>query len=350
MAKKQSESITKAARKLPPVTIANFAIGEQVNYIGQDCKDQYGNLTLTVDEIVRDGNSIVVACRKPDGYFTTWLNPDELVPLTKVGKTVAPENNLPKKSIELTAITLHQPWASLISVGCKQYETRDWKTSYKGLIAIHAGCKPKGKQKLRDHENVVKSFCNLLTEDCPYSSVIAIAEMTDCILMTEKFISQQTETELSCGNWQVGRYAFKLENVRSITPTQATGKQGFWKWEYNQDLPDTNTLTPIGQPATALTLMLPEVLTRADAGNLKEIVTTWWDVYYPEHTQSLLIQLFGWQSVGTRYSVETIFEWLKVQKPVVRDRVTELYEMVGRSPKIATVELDELIDSNDIGF
>ena len=193
MAKKQLESTTKATRKLPPVTIANFAIGEQVSYIGQNCKDQYGNLTLTVDEIARDGNSIVVACRKPDGYFTTWLNPDELVAVTR-------------------------------------------------------------------------------------------------------------------------------------------------------------DLLPIGQPATASTPKLPEVLTRADAGNLKEIVTTWWDVYYPEHTQSLLIQLFGWQSVGTRYSAETVFEWLKVQKPVVRDRVTELYEMVGRSPKIATVELDELIDSNDIGF
>ena len=194
MPKKQPESTTKATRKLPPATIANFAIGEQVSYIGQDYKDQYSNLTLTVDEIVRDGNSIVVACRKPDGYFTTWLNPDELVAVTR---------------------------------------------------------------------------------DPPL---------------------------------------------------------------------------PIGQPATASTSKLPEVLTRADAGNLKEIVTTWWDVYYPEHTQSLLTQLFGWQSVGTRYSAETIFEWLKVQKPVVRDRVTELYEMVGRSPKIATVELDELIDSNDIEF
>ena len=195
MAEKQPESTTKATRKLPPVTIASFfAIGKQVSYIGQDCKDQYGNLTLTVDEIVRDGNSIVVACRKPDGYFTTWLNPDELVAVTR-------------------------------------------------------------------------------------------------------------------------------------------------------DLP-----LPIGQPATASTPKLPEVLTRADAGNLKEIVTTWWEVYYPEHTQSLLIQLFGWQSVGVRYSAETVFEWLKVQKPVVRDRVTELYKMVGRSPEVAAVEIDGAIGINDIGF
>ena len=194
MAKKQLESTTKATRKLPPATIANFAIGEQVSYIGQDYKDQYSNLTLTVDEIARDGNSIVVACRKPDGYFTTWLNPDELTPVDR-------------------ALPL-----------------------------------------------------------------------------------------------------------------------------------------PISQPVTTSTPILPEVLTRADAQKLKDIVTTWWDVYYPEHTQSLLIQLFGWQSVGVRYSAETIFEWLKVQKPVVRDRVTELYEMVGRSPEIAAVEIDGAIGINDIGF
>ena len=194
MPKKQPESTTKAARKLPPVTIANFAIGEQVSYIGQDYKDQYGGVALIVDEIARGGNSIVVACCKPDGYFTTWLNPDELTPVDR-------------------ALPL-----------------------------------------------------------------------------------------------------------------------------------------PIGQPVTTSTPILPEVLTRADAGNLKEIVTTWWEVFYPEHTQSLLIQLFGWQSVGTRYSAETIFEWLKKQKPVVRDRVTELYEMVGRSPEIAAVEIDGAIGSNDIGF
>ena len=191
MAKKQLESITKAARKLPLATIANFAKGEQVSYIGQDYKDQYGGVALIVDEIVRDGNSIVVACRKPDGYFTTWLNPDELTPADR-------------------ALPL-----------------------------------------------------------------------------------------------------------------------------------------PIGQPVTTSTPILPKVLTRADAGNLKEIVTTWWDVYYPEHTQSLLIQLFGWQSVGVRYSAETVFEWLKVQKPVVRDRVTELYEMVGRSPE---VKPEEAVKCDDIEF
>jgi hypothetical protein len=34
--------------------------------------------------------------------------------------------DLSTESVELTAITLHQPWASLVAKGWKQYETRDW--------------------------------------------------------------------------------------------------------------------------------------------------------------------------------------------------------------------------------
>jgi hypothetical protein len=140
-------------------------------------------------------------------------------------------DDLSSESFELTAITLHQPWASLVAKGWKQYETRDWPTNHRGPIAIHAGRKPKGKQELREHDKVLASFKDLLNEDCPYSSVIAITQLTDVVCMTDEFIKQQSPTELRCGNWAVGRYAFKLENVRAITPIPATGKQGLWKWK-----------------------------------------------------------------------------------------------------------------------
>jgi len=148
--------------------------------------------------------------------------------------------DLPDNPTELTAITLHQPWASLIAKGCKQYETRDWPTSYRGSIAIHAGRKPKGKQELREHDKILASFNDLLTEDCPYSSVIAIAQLTDVVCMTEEFIKEQSPTELRCGNWAVGRYAWKLENDRAIKPIPTVGKQGLWKW--NQESAGFNSL------------------------------------------------------------------------------------------------------------
>lgn len=42
----------------------------------------------------------------------------------------------------MKAITIWQPWASLLAHGMKQYETRSWATKYRGPIAIHAAKRP----------------------------------------------------------------------------------------------------------------------------------------------------------------------------------------------------------------
>lgn len=39
----------------------------------------------------------------------------------------------------MKALTLHQPWASLIAAGVKTIETRSWSTRYRGPLAVHAG-------------------------------------------------------------------------------------------------------------------------------------------------------------------------------------------------------------------
>ena len=38
----------------------------------------------------------------------------------------------------MKALTLTQPWASLVAIGAKRIETRSWSTPYRGLLAIHA--------------------------------------------------------------------------------------------------------------------------------------------------------------------------------------------------------------------
>jgi hypothetical protein len=38
----------------------------------------------------------------------------------------------------IKAISLWQPWASLMAAGVKLHETRHWWTSYRGPLAIHA--------------------------------------------------------------------------------------------------------------------------------------------------------------------------------------------------------------------
>src|SRR5260221_1253433 len=38
----------------------------------------------------------------------------------------------------MKALTLTQPWATLVAIGAKKIETRSWSTSYRGPLAIHA--------------------------------------------------------------------------------------------------------------------------------------------------------------------------------------------------------------------
>ncbi len=41
----------------------------------------------------------------------------------------------------MKALTLQQPWATLIAEGHKRVENRTWQTAYRGPLAIHAGLK-----------------------------------------------------------------------------------------------------------------------------------------------------------------------------------------------------------------
>jgi hypothetical protein len=145
---------------------------------------------------------------------------------------------------KIKAITLHQPWASLVGK-YKHYETRGKATNYRGKIAIHAAI----RQETTDYQ--VNELSDLLVgEEISFGSVVAIGDLTDCIKMTEEFISQQTETELRCGLWKVGRYAWKLENVEILDePIPARGMPGLWEIEIPCSLfPVPSSELPITKP------------------------------------------------------------------------------------------------------
>lgn len=125
----------------------------------------------------------------------------------------------------IPALTLWQPWATLIAQEIKRVETRSWATDYRGPIAIHAAKKSiyTGNPELLD----------LLVKDCepPLGAVVAIADLIDCVEMTPEFIAQQSDQELKCGDWTPGRFAWILEIIRPVVPAiSATGGQKLWNW------------------------------------------------------------------------------------------------------------------------
>ncbi len=65
--------------------------------------------------------------------------------------------------------------------------------------------------------------------DLPRDCAVALVDLTDCIRMTPTFISQQSSDEIDCGDWSVGRFAWKLENIKRIMPSiPIIGRQGLF--------------------------------------------------------------------------------------------------------------------------
>ena len=165
----------------------------------------------------------------------------------------------------MKAITIWQPWASLIACGAKVYETRSWKTDYRGPIAIHAAKKDPCKMMLIGLEefeiatNDVFEKENLAWCFLPRGEIIATAELVNCWHIVyhpgadvdiAKHIEIGAEldvpkkhpdfgrfivpskNEVLFGDWTPGRYAWELTNVKMLDkPIPAKGQQRLWNWE-----------------------------------------------------------------------------------------------------------------------
>lgn len=144
----------------------------------------------------------------------------------------------------MKAITIHQPWATLIALGEKCFETRGWATKYRGPIAIHAAkhidrevCKnPKIASTLWEHGYH-------LPDDLPTGAVVAICSLTDCLKVEHAHIKEKgallsspgrlttiKDNEFDFGWYDSGRYAWELTDVKLIDPAPAVGRQGLWNW------------------------------------------------------------------------------------------------------------------------
>lgn len=150
----------------------------------------------------------------------------EVVPeLKNLYQQEALTENTEAESESIPALTLWQPWATLIQQEVKRIETRSWATNYRGPIAIHAAKKP---VDISDYPHLFQ-LVSYGTE-FPFGAVVAIVNLVDCVEMTPEFIAQQSEQELKCGDWQPGRFAWVLEIIRLVPPIPATGGQKLWNW------------------------------------------------------------------------------------------------------------------------
>jgi len=130
------------------------------------------------------------------------------------------------------AITVYQPWASLIAGGFKHYETRHWqppRSLVGNLIAIHAGklWTQREKRWLAAYQQLYPEITSMAI---PLGAIVAMCRLT-AVLPTEA-LTNINQRERSFGDFSPGRFGWQLEVVRvPQNPIVVTGKQGIWYWE-----------------------------------------------------------------------------------------------------------------------
>ncbi len=133
----------------------------------------------------------------------------------------------------MKALCLWQPWASLIPLGFKLIETRSWQTKHRGDLLICSALKHSKEQEDWFYANIHPLTKNLHYKELPFGAAVAIVDLFDCVCMDQEMITRQRPLEKLVGNWQVGRYAWHLRNIRPITPFRVTGKQSLFEVDVN---------------------------------------------------------------------------------------------------------------------
>lgn len=158
----------------------------------------------------------------------------------------------------MKAVTIPQPWASLLFADRRRIETSWWAMNYAGRVAIHAGRTPfTGESNFR-HEFITLAAAAWGTEKdavlaqigkLPLGAVIGEAELTDCRLIhraryvhggrAEVFLDGDggggrliVGLDAALGNFNPGRYAVFFERPELYAePIPWPGRKGLWEWE-----------------------------------------------------------------------------------------------------------------------
>ncbi len=127
----------------------------------------------------------------------------------------------------MKAISLWQPWASLYAIGAKRNETRDWATSFRGRILIHAAkTKDESDYFMDPHfETALQAAGYHSFYDLPFGAIIGAVTVVDMV-RTEKIRERLSESEYVFGNYEPGRFAWvSIDAVPLKAPIPCRGMQ-----------------------------------------------------------------------------------------------------------------------------
>lgn len=132
----------------------------------------------------------------------------------------------------MKAISLFQPWASLLAGGEKRIETRSWRTKERGRIAIHASKVIESDALLLCHTPIFSRSLIKLGFDVPgqlpTGAILGVAHLVE-VEPAIAIVKTLSEKELEFGNYSMGRWAWMFVDLCMFEkPIPCRGKQGLW--------------------------------------------------------------------------------------------------------------------------
>lgn len=126
----------------------------------------------------------------------------------------------------MKALTIKQPWASLIVRGGKDIENRTWRTNVRGLVAIHSSAKLE-RSEMEDACSMMHGFIPQFSAEkfrqdkFPTGVILGTVEIVDCVTSSES-------------PWFCGEFGFVIQNpVAFETPLPCRGALNFWEIPQN---------------------------------------------------------------------------------------------------------------------
>lgn len=136
----------------------------------------------------------------------------------------------------MKVLSVRQPWAWAIIYGGKNIENRNWQTSYRGPLAIHAG---KGfdftMEEMRiglrgDYGEPITTMLKQFRGNDIRGAIIGVVDLVDC------------QPSWACDSpWKAGDdpdyFCWRLENPRPlVTPVPCKGQLGLFPAPFRLDI------------------------------------------------------------------------------------------------------------------
>lgn len=145
----------------------------------------------------------------------------------------------------MKALSIKQPWASLIAHGIKDIENRTWKTKFRGRIFIHATAKALDiTSKLLNNEqgkalsNHIHKVNNKFSLTSPTSAIIGEVDIVDCVINHPSIWAEHTALDDEILKDVLGKEPKPIYNWVLANPVlydepilNVKGKLSFWEFE-----------------------------------------------------------------------------------------------------------------------